>query len=512
MVSFTNTITRSLTRFAFAFFALLMGVILISSFTMVNCAWAQDPNDDDELDFEWDDEGEVSWFYVGYNGGPDDHYEAKGCGEAIYRFHLIIEDDSCYSHLYDWDYETNSFEEVYIRNPYTQEKIYHMRGYSRTLDLIAFDSSYEIDDETDEEIWVVEPRKLTFTNSEFLAENIYLNLGDFTFDNSLFRVNNLYINNNYCVDEEENSYLDNSSGTIAFTDTTCEVDKLTIDPGASDESPKTVTLSGEFKVGSVDRVSGDVVLDDAIFNSNSTTTFNNFDTLTITGKSMIKVTQGSNLIFDNGDDNVDTHASVSIYCPEYEEGDNEAALKICCEADGQIFADSVFISSGRVDIKGIIEGNLEVGSGAEFSPGNSVGTTDVTGDGLGIFTVDDEAVLIIEQDSTGVDRLVVNQFSAPDENQDEQWLRLDIDGLALGSDYDIIYVNDGLTGRQLDDKYWTDHLTEDLPFYMTLSVLEDGKTVRLHIYHNAVPEPSTWALLVLGAAGLLYLRKREKNA
>ncbi|MBQ3349023.1 MAG: PEP-CTERM sorting domain-containing protein [Thermoguttaceae bacterium] len=26
---------------------------------------------------------------------------------------------------------------------------------------------------------------------------------------------------------------------------------------------------------------------------------------------------------------------------------------------------------------------------------------------------------------------------------------------------------------------------------------------------NAVPEPSTWALLALGAAGLLYLRKRK---
>ena len=28
---------------------------------------------------------------------------------------------------------------------------------------------------------------------------------------------------------------------------------------------------------------------------------------------------------------------------------------------------------------------------------------------------------------------------------------------------------------------------------------------------NAVPEPSTWALLLLGAAGLLYVRKRTRK-
>ena len=51
-------------------------------------------------------------------------------------------------------------------------------------------------------------------------------------------------------------------------------------------------------------------------------------------------------------------------------------------------------------------------------------------------------------------------------------------------------------------------MDDGLLSYLNLSVV-DNHNVRMQIDANAVPEPSTWALLVLGIAGLLYWRKRS---
>ena len=47
--------------------------------------------------------------------------------------------------------------------------------------------------------------------------------------------------------------------------------------------------------------------------------------------------------------------------------------------------------------------------------------------------------------------------------------------------------------------------------YITLALVGNNNIIRLSIDRNAVPEPSTWALLVLGAAGLAYMRKRSRQ-
>ena len=50
-------------------------------------------------------------------------------------------------------------------------------------------------------------------------------------------------------------------------------------------------------------------------------------------------------------------------------------------------------------------------------------------------------------------------------------------------------------------------MDDGLLYYVNLSVV-DNHIVRMQIDANAVPEPSTWALLALGVA-VLFLRKRS---
>ena len=171
------------------------------------------------------------------------------------------------------------------------------------------------------------------------------------------------------------------------------------------------------------------------------------------------------------------------------------------EAEGSVRTESVFISSGRVDIKGAMEAELEVEANATFSPGNSVGDMLLTGS----FTLDPNATLLIEMDETGVDTLTASTF--------------DLDGqidfrvtsaIPSGTVYDILVATDEnfTFGSDILDQVLNG---KTLPSYMDLSVENNGKVVRLTIDHDniPVPEPSTWALMALGVAGLMYWRKRR---
>ena len=111
---------------------------------------------------------------------------------------------------------------------------------------------------------------------------------------------------------------------------------------------------------------------------------------------------------------------------------------------------------------------------------------------------------MIEMDNTGIDKLTASSFDLSD-----GLIQFENNGIPGGSRYDILHAT-GNTVFSLDDDYLQD-LKNSLPEFMTLSVEDNGKTVRLLIDRNAVPEPSTWALLALGAAGMLYWRKRKNN-
>ncbi len=177
----------------------------------------------------------------------------------------------------------------------------------------------------------------------------------------------------------------------------------------------------------------------------------------------------------------------------------DGTLQIYSSAAGQVDAGHFLVSSGRLDMKEYYKGTMQVKSGATMSPGNSVGTLTIDG----AFILDSDATLLMEQDGSGMDKLTASSFTI----NPDSILELTYGG-GSGS-YDILVQNDGdFTGDYATDSFWNSLLTPGSDYYWNLSV--NGNVVTASIDPNAVPEPSTWALLVLGVLAL-FLRKRVRS-
>ena len=192
--------------------------------------------------------------------------------------------------------------------------------------------------------------------------------------------------------------------------------------------------------------------------------------------------------------------------------DGGGTLQIYTGADGQVDVQSLTVSSGNLDVKGYMKGNITVKSGTVFSPGNSVGEATFNGS----FTLEDAATLLIEQDATGMDKLTASSY-AIDPNS---ILELTAEAAAPGATYAIIVQKDGdnpvnfgivtiggVDYDYSDVSFWNSLLTPESDYYWNLSV--KNNVVYATMDANAVPEPSTWALLVLGVAGLMYWRRKN---
>ena len=180
----------------------------------------------------------------------------------------------------------------------------------------------------------------------------------------------------------------------------------------------------------------------------------------------------------------------------------EGVLALNGTDDKPITASSLTAEGGSLLFKGYYTGDLTIKDGTLFSPGNSVGTLTMDGD----FTAESGSTLLFEQDETGIDQLIILNGGTIN-IADDAILELALTNPVPGATYTLIDSPDGLTGDYASDDFWNGLLSPASAYYWNLYV--DGGILYATVDPNAVPEPSTWALLILGAMGLLYWRKKN---
>ena len=453
MVNITNLPIRSVTRIACTSFALLLSVFLISAFTLVNCAVAQDGVvtnlDNDPYSHEFYGNGTISMDYDGQN-----------------TLSLIGNGKWSSSITYNSD---NRVFSIIAENAEGTEDITYTYNFSA-----GSSNTYNV---------FINPKP----NLTFVLDGV-------------IDTDNL----SFVVDEVSSNY---DSYSIKLNK--CYSDVLNINVGYMG-SNKTITLSGtEFNANEINLISGNVVF-------NTEATFNLLDSegITLTASTGSTITVSNKLTFDNGNSEDNNKlADVAISAS----ADDNAALKICCESQGAICAESVFISSGRVDIQGTLLASLEIGDSAIFSPGNSPGKTIVgSTEDKKDFTINDNALLLMEIGGSGEnanDYLVISGDILLGSDPTIELVLADNNSLGLGQSFTAILT--ATNSDEIKDQILSIIKTSDFTDLDYVLVDEENNTYAItgrRLSASEVPEPSTWALLVLGAAGLLYMRKRETKA
>ena len=189
-------------------------------------------------------------------------------------------------------------------------------------------------------------------------------------------------------------------------------------------------------------------------------------------------------------------------------------LQVVAAAEGLVRAESFVISSGRVDFSGWVEATLHVEEGSAFSPG-SFRDADLIGKAnvIGNVQIEDLGTALFEfgtfpgnkEDVDHHDVLSISNGSFVFDPSDSglialEFLKGDEGSWAVNKCWYLL-----IEGANVEDGDYTYLLRNAGVFNLV------GEGGNLYLTANIVPEPTTWALMILGAAGMLYWRKRKSN-
>ena len=122
----------------------------------------------------------------------------------------------------------------------------------------------------------------------------------------------------------------------------------------------------------------------------------------------------------------------------------------------------------------------------------------------GAFSAGDGSQLVFELGGDTSDLLVLGSGSTLDISDDAVLELLLRDGVS--GTYTLIEAENGF-GDYADAAFWTDLLTTESDYFWNLSIV--GNSLLATADPNVVPEPATWALLVLGISGICFIRRKN---
>lgn len=184
-------------------------------------------------------------------------------------------------------------------------------------------------------------------------------------------------------------------------------------------------------------------------------------------------------------------------------------LKMDYDSESPLTVPTMESTAGNLYLKGDYVTDLTV-SGGVFSPGNSIGTTYLTGD----FALEDGATLLLETGTEdgiyNADRLRITEggavFGTTSDITLSEW-----DGTYPLSDtsFTLLSATDGITG--IEGVNWSGILESahyDLDRW-TLGGNANAITLSYAEDHPNVPEPSAWILMILGLSCVGWMRRKR---
>ncbi len=308
------------------------------------------------------------------------------------------------------------------------------------------------------------------------------------------------------------SIAKSGEGTMAITGNCNSVGSVSVEAGtleiAFDDPTTTLNIASiAMSEGTnINVASGAVTFDQENVTLNNLSGGSLKDDGTIDVASNVTVTNALTL------NNIDTTKFIGSISANNIKKTGDGTLQLYSEASlGGIQAESFVVSSGRLDMKEYFKGSTEIESGATLSPGNSIGKLTIDGTVL-----DSEVDALILH--TGSTLLMEVGGETPEEN--DMLIVLGDFTLEDGAVIQLVLAEDNTLGTNGNfavqitaDGIDLDTIEIALSYYQFsgVTVTQNGSTFTITgaVDPNAVPEPSTWVLLLLGVAGLIYWRKKN---